>query len=178
MISIDPSEIQRKSSQDIDCLICKKTFLKRIYLKHHMKKKHEAEHVEDDIFVIKKIKNTKGILEQMTFNLDPDLVPWLLCSKCPHQFKTHKALFKHKEEDHKGLKPFTCSFCPASFETNSQMKSHTVSVHIHKGFYCKLCDKKFKRKNQLVAHVRRHSSPFGRESKKTDSIRRLQSMLY
>ena len=161
---LDQPVRKKKSNQDIDCLICQKTFRKRIYLNHHMKKKHEAEHIEDDIFVIKKIQNTKGILERMTVNLSPDSVPWLLCSKCPHRFKTHKSLFKHKAEDHKGLKPFTCSFCPASFETNSHMKSHKASVHIQKRFDCELCNKKFKLKKHLVAHVRRHSNPFGQES--------------
>ena len=77
---ISQPDIQKKPSQDIDCLICKKTFRKRIYLNHQMKKMHEAEQEEEDIFVIKKIKNKKVILERMTVNLSPSSIPWLLCS--------------------------------------------------------------------------------------------------
>ena len=167
--------IQKKPSQDIDCLICKKTFRKRIYLNRHMKVVHEAEQEEDEIFVIKKIKNDKVLLDRMKVDLNANSFPWLLCSKCPQQFKTHKGLHNHQETYHKGQKPFRCSFCLASFETDYLVKRHTARVHSHKKFSCEYCDKTFKLEQILKIHVKRHLNPPKlRKQKSNEEIQRKQ----
>ena len=151
--------VGKKESQEIDCVVCRKTFRKRIYLNAHMKKVHEAEQEDEHLFLIKKIKKKRVIIENMRVNTSKHANPLYLCSKCPRKFPTTKRLRLHMEEEHQGQKPFKCNFCPSSFETDRLVKMHIGRVHVQKRFSCQYCEKKFKLNQSLKQHVYRHENP-------------------
>jgi uncharacterized Zn-finger protein len=73
---------------------------------------------------------------------------------CLKKFATKKLLNLHMKR-HASKKKFKChsSRCSMSFKTKSELESHIGYVHRNeKSFECKLCDKRFGRKNQLKNH--------------------------
>jgi hypothetical protein len=76
---------------------------------------------------------------------------------CLKKFATEK-LFNLHMKRHASKKKFKCHSygCSMSFKTKSELESHIGYVHRNeKSFQCKLCDKRFGRKNQLKNHKNR-----------------------
>uniref|UniRef100_A0A182WF22 Uncharacterized protein n=1 Tax=Anopheles minimus TaxID=112268 RepID=A0A182WF22_9DIPT len=75
------------------------------------------------------------------------------CPTCGMKFEDKKGLKDHSRV-HSNEKPFACPFCPKRFKSPNAHRTHVL---IHKGvvFACTLCDKSYRYKSLLNAHMKK-----------------------
>ena len=75
-----------KLSQEVECILCRKMFRKRIFLNAHMKKVHLAEEEPFETVVIRRVRRGRRYvyLENVVkVDLNPHNNPLYKCTKCP-----------------------------------------------------------------------------------------------
>lgn len=111
------------------CNPCEKSFDNAQYLKQHYVKEHEQ--------VLSAYKEKK-----------------FACDICEKRYLTKHLLGLHKKS-HENLKEYKCQHESCTFETNSpyDLNNHVKRIHNPTRPYgCNLCDKKFKRRCDMINH--------------------------
>lgn len=79
------------------------------------------------------------------------------CNDCDKVYKTNASLFIHRQATHLNV-VYLCSFCDRSFNQKQQLTGHIGRLHSdERPFHCDMCGSKFKAKNDLLDHKKRHS---------------------
>ena len=75
------------------------------------------------------------------------------CSFCTAKFGTPKVLKRHLAAVHLPQNRYKCTKCEKLFVSEDRLKVHQL-VHESPTLQCPQCDKFFKRKNNIVQHLR------------------------
>lgn len=81
----------------------------------------------------------------------------LPCGYCGKLFNNQSSLRQH-ESFHRPARPFSCEHdkCEKAYKTRSELNRHLVVHSGEKKHFCKLCGKRFLRKQYLKTHLLRH----------------------
>jgi uncharacterized Zn-finger protein len=74
------------------------------------------------------------------------------CGQCNKKFKTKPDISSHMLV-HSDVRPFSCDKCDGSFKSKSELKMHGLVHSNARSFKC-MCSVKFKRKGDLVSHMK------------------------
>ncbi|XP_030041308.2 zinc finger protein 354C [Manduca sexta] len=80
--------------------------------------------------------------------------PRFTCTECSAEFYTKNNLMSHTYL-HRGERPFQCHECPAAYTSYSALVRH-VKKHSDEQYICDHCQRSFKMKAALVAHMDTH----------------------
>ncbi|XP_076640166.1 uncharacterized protein LOC143351941 isoform X3 [Colletes latitarsis] len=179
------------STKPHECTICARSFISQIGLQNHL-----WSHLPKDkridgkpILRSQQVYSTNGVLHMNTDNNSSGNFICPICSKkistkgnlkvhlethrpkgkygcdiCGRIFKTQSNLFRHKEY-HGGIQ-FPCNVCGRVYPTNSTLRAHSITHSDLRPHACPLCDKTFKRNQDLKFHINQHTGPALRESKR------------
>ncbi|XP_060803582.1 zinc finger protein 33A [Amyelois transitella] len=78
------------------------------------------------------------------------------CNICPAAFNSKSNLQSH-ENLHRGLRPYRCEQCPCAYTSVSALARHKQK-HKDQTFICDHCERPFKTKPTLIAHLDTHSA--------------------
>ena len=70
---------------------------------------------------------------------------------------------RSSEKDPTQSKILLCEYCDASFTSTGGLWLHKASEHFKRKFVCNICGKVLKRKENLINHMKTHSSPYAQE---------------
>ena len=148
------------------CSICNEIFRTRQLYSKHLKRAHDVS--------VKDVK-VDNVFEcahcDRTFHRENDLgrhvaaahgdVKAYECGTCQRTFSTKNQLMEH-ERIHTGEKPFACDLCSDTFRTKGLYHRHVAFKHKDRlskaepvpaaDLVCKICDKLFNRKDNLLRH--------------------------
>lgn len=177
------------ASGEIPCKECPMVFSSMMYLKLHMRRKHNA-YIEDFRLHCKMCKLSYDKLESLKRHVRRKHLSGVFCDVCGRVFESQEAFGKHSHEkpinecevcglifvSQGGLRkhmrcthkmetvPNTvfCTICKAGFHENRQLKVHLMKVHLNVTYTCKFCEHKtFKSKESYRKHVvRLHSGKY------------------
>uniref|UniRef100_A0A3Q2UF19 Gastrula zinc finger protein XlCGF57.1-like n=1 Tax=Fundulus heteroclitus TaxID=8078 RepID=A0A3Q2UF19_FUNHE len=172
--------IAKAGNKSIVCVVCRKMFKDRYYLKCHMRlhtgekpfscdvcgktfrhshilKLHLRIHTGEKPFTcdecgktFTKLQNLKG---HMTCHTGEKPFP---CEECGKKF-TQKGTLRNHMMIHKGEKPFACSGCDKHFRIKADLQKHMVTHTGLKPFFCRYCGARFAHRGALTRHIRRHT---------------------
>ncbi|CAD7093394.1 unnamed protein product [Hermetia illucens] len=111
------------------CPACGKRFIKRTYLRAHMKLTHSG-------------------LRREIFH----------CKLCSKTFKTRSGISYHRQVAHAVEKPYACEICSARFAHIKLLRLHMLSYHTDGPPKCKFCGQCFNAYSTMIKHVRRQHS--------------------
>ena len=86
------------------------------------------------------------------------------CSQCDERFRKKSNLLRHVQRVHEGKvyegkmeqkKIYKCSICSSSFTRNMILTNHMTTVHNIDYHSCPECDKRFRKKSNLLGHIGR-----------------------
>lgn len=144
------SDIPKK----FQCKYCEKTFRSSNNLKVHENGIHTKEttyvcHICGLSFV-----NPTGLIIHQKRHSDEKKYQ---CNECPRLYKSRSELKDHLIR-HKGIRDVICPICQATFLLKKDLKFHQRQVHDpRRDFQCNECDKRYKKRWQLEAHLRTHT---------------------
>ncbi|KAI8120655.1 Zinc finger protein 324B [Lucilia cuprina] len=100
---------------------------------------------EESIGILKKeyLQNEKPNLKRKKHDFK--------CSICARTF-IKKSTYETHIKEHK-IMPYKCTKCSRSFDEELQLMQHQ---HLHDGYACDICQKVFKKRNNLVSHKETH----------------------
>lgn len=85
----------------------------------------------------------------------------LRCHQCKFVFRDHTSLDLHVKKQH-SERPFQCDKCERSYTQKNNLNRHKQNHHENPGsFICGICDKAFNRKDLLDRHMGRHTENRG-----------------
>jgi len=126
----------------IPCPCCKRTFKQNSLLKNHMLKRHT-----DSV----RLKDIMGKVRKSVKSENNNA-----CQTCGREFKWHWLLEQHISIDHENIRPFVCDICAKTFKLMTGFKKHLL-IHQDMAHSCDLCEKRFRRKDHMINHKRRHT---------------------
>jgi len=145
--------------EDIPGKECNKSFSSRIDLKNHINAHLGLKPFKCDYKDCNKSFSIKRSLKQHQYRIHSGIKPFF-CTICKKRFSAKPSLKVHFKK-HSGVRPFECDhiLCIAKFFTKSSLERHKKTVHSEeRPFPCSLCPKKFKEKNKLKEHTKRHQN--------------------
>lgn len=146
--------IMQKMSDNLTCVLCKKTFKNKSSLNTHLlihtdrKRDHTCEKC-GKCFLSK--QNLAGHIMTLHDNVRP-----YPCEICKAAFKTQSQLRNHVGV-HDNKKPFACEICGRCFRLQKQLISHSIIHTDSLPYICSFCDKRFRFKTILNQHLRQHT---------------------
>ena len=76
------------------------------------------------------------------------------CKHCHRFFPGITSLKKHETNVHSGIKKFECKICLRRFARKDTLRIHMVTHTGEKNFDCKICGKKFGHKSSVQRHIK------------------------
>lgn len=177
--SFDCSSISIK----YQCEYCEKKFKKKCNLVMHMKS-----HCKDDNTLKTKAPSRKN--SSSTDDKEKQKCPFcnrifkrkhecrlvepkaptiFSCAYCPETFSTYPKIYVHHKAHHsdkpKPLSPFQCDICGAFALRLYALKRHMLVHTDYAPFECDLCKKKFRTRQKLTEHQRKHIPKAERDDK-------------
>ncbi|XP_047542697.1 uncharacterized protein LOC125075140 [Vanessa atalanta] len=132
------------------CQLCPHTCKTKKYLSKHIKRVHNVATEHECSFCGRKF-HYKSLLDNHMY-IHTDERPFK-CDVCGKGFNSTYSLNTHKYI-HTDIKPFKCQFCDYACRDNSTLrKHHERHLGIRKHYQCKMCEKSYKTKRVLKAHI-------------------------
>lgn len=144
-----------------NCLFCEKSYPQCYLLHNHYQNKHSTVELDENHPILKKFRQNNTFLRLNIVNLT--------CKICFQSFETLDGVTTHLKTDH-GLNfdtkvtnnlietfkltddSHTCHICKEEFSYFKILVIHMRKNHAIGDIVCKLCDKRFLRKPDYVAH--------------------------
>ena len=81
---------------------------------------------------------------------------WFTCDICQKKFSSKQILKVGLHvRRHEAVKPYVCSECPKRFCTSTELRYHRPVHSEYKQFSCSLCNRLFKRKEDVKKHFKK-----------------------
>lgn len=186
------NSVKNEKSGEVTCSYCPLMFSSIMYLKLHMRRKHNV--LIDDFRLKCKLCNLSyDKVESLKRHVRRKHEPGTYCEVCSKQFPSMEAYLNHshkkiiKECNLCGLifatqgglskhlrcthkvptdKTVFCSVCNAGFHDKRQLKPHFMRVHLQVSYTCQFCSKMFKAKESYRRHLMfKHSDSYIEETK-------------
>ncbi|XP_050077652.1 zinc finger protein 677-like [Anopheles maculipalpis] len=151
-IKAEPAQLIRRAR--FCCDICLKTFTRTSSLNHHKQVLHAG--VRQHVCHI--CDRTFGKGDSLNTHLALHVGKKYRCKLCNKSFAKSSFLRKHLEEHELpgSKRKYTCVVCSKRFATISHLKDHELIHSNKKPHKCNHCEKSFRQKQQLKAHVNKH----------------------
>ena len=78
-----------------------------------------------------------------------------MCDTCGFSTHTASAMARHKRS-HSNSKPYKCEICGAEYADKKRLRDHMYIHSDHKPFQCQLCSYTCRRKDNLLAHLKKN----------------------
>ena len=132
------------------CMVCKKRFITEENLEEHMETT-KCRRIET--YHCKSCKQQFYSEYDLVGHMKEDHQPYIMrnCDECGEGFQTYEELMNHIGW-HRRKKSWECEICGMGMQTYRKCKNHMIG-HGEKKFTCKLCQKSFKKGNQLRVHI-------------------------
>ena len=162
-----------------NCEVCHKNFSRKdTMISHiasvHSEKQFSCAHCDS------KFSRKSSLMRHYEKFHSNDQTPEQSCDYCGEKFATLRLVQKHKRQYHKRfecarcMKSFStriylsvhsrtsvqCALCDLVFCNNSQLKSHSDSVHESDEYKCEICEKEFTSKFGLTYHIKSRVKSF------------------
>merc|ERR1712046_207354 len=98
------------------------------------------------------IKQRVLAMEEVLYNAESKKYK---CLECGHQTGDQSHMYRHVNGVHRGLVAAKCHICGAEYKDTYSLKTHMASKHKAFTEVCKYCEKRYKTKEKLNAHVER-----------------------
>ncbi|XP_065202962.1 zinc finger protein 595-like [Planococcus citri] len=141
------------SSMSLVCEVCGKELATSITLHYHMKNIHFPE---------PKVCQTCGKVCPSNSKYSQHILKCgkkkeeYECEKCGQTYSIKANLLEHMNK-HLNRKPYKCKVCGMAFYQRIRLHTHKF-VHRGANFQCEICDRPFKRKDNMKSHMKRQHS--------------------
>jgi hypothetical protein len=160
------------------CNVCGKVFKTRIARHQHAKRYDVPEQVCEvcEIKCSSKYNLSRHMFEQHeviqgdAMEMESNAQEHLQCELCNKHFRYQRNLRSHVNSFHDEEDSYKCGLCSSQIKSRQNLKRHLEEQHevfdlenpIHRkevnDFVCEMCKMRFKRKGNLAAHMKVHSS--------------------
>jgi len=165
------------------CKYCKEVgktmrYKKEAYLISHHRLRHgdimspmpSDEESNSRMYQVKKDVMAQGSIKQRVLGMQEVLYnakdQKYKCLECGHATKDQSHMYRHVNGVHRGLVAAKCHICGAEYKDTYSLKVHMKKMHKAFTEICKYCEKRYKTKEKLNAHVERwHELEFVQEEK-------------
>ena len=122
---------ERKSSEELSCIVCQKSFCNKYILKYHMNSHNGKQ--DQMCYLCSTMFATKSTLKKHMLNIHND--PTASCSSCglkckPSSLNRHEKLCKLSDEEREARK-VNCNQCGKSLSNREKLKIHIREKHNH-----------------------------------------------
>ncbi|XP_059611777.1 zinc finger and SCAN domain-containing protein 12-like [Phlebotomus argentipes] len=101
--------------------------------------------------------------------IEPKVPNVFSCTHCPETFSTYPKIYHHHKTQHpdkpKPLSPFQCDICGAFALRLYALKRHMLVHTDYAPFACEICQKRFRTRQKLTEHQRKHIPKSERDDK-------------
>ncbi|XP_075155558.1 uncharacterized protein LOC142228920 [Haematobia irritans] len=139
--------------QDLECVICSKSYPNLTLLRKHFR----DEHPKEKCYIMccqRKLRHRFHIEEHIRFHIDPTAFKCEECGKCcttSRSLNSHK-LEKHTEEGQQ--RSFECPICQKRFAKKTVLKCHIETHKTGTDYVCGECGKGFPTEQRRKVHER------------------------
>ncbi|XP_076361778.1 zinc finger and BTB domain-containing protein 40-like [Tachypleus tridentatus] len=141
----------------LNCRVCGKVLTTNVGIR-----KHEKSHfLTEKPFKCDKCEYRFACPSSLKYHLGTKHAPEPLertevCNICGKAFQTVENLKKHALLH--GERSYLCELCGKTFKKGCALKCHMIAIHSDITPYaCQYCDQKFRKKLNLIAHIREHT---------------------
>ncbi|XP_013098801.2 transcription factor grauzone [Stomoxys calcitrans] len=139
--------------QDLECVVCSKTYPNLTLLRKHFRE----EHPKEKCYILccqRKLRHRFHIEEHIRYHIDPTAFKCDECGKCcttSRNLNSHK-MEKHTEEGQQ--RSFECPICQKRFAKKTVLKCHIETHKTGTDYVCGECGKGFPTEQRRKVHER------------------------
>ena len=152
MPPVKGNECTHTDKKPYRCESCGKAFLKKGYLREHLRSHADKKSYKCKICGKAFFRNDYLRKHLHTHTGKKPCK----CQICGKAFSLNSSLNEHRRT-HTGEKPYKCKICSKAFSQSGRLKKH---LRIHTGekpYECEICDKAFAQNSYLIKHLRTHT---------------------